>query len=289
MSWRFLNRDGTFNIARSRGKTFPLSDLYHFLLSVSWAEFLSIIVGTYLAINLLFAGAYFLSGPEALEGVRRDTVFHHLSDCFFFSVQTLATIGYGRISPMGLMANLLVTMEAFIGLLSLALVTGLFYARFARPTARVLFSNVALIGPHDGAQALVFRMANERLNQMVEAHVTVNLIKNEVTAEGESFRNFYELPLDRDRSPFFNMSWTVLHWIDDKSPLRNLKDEELRASDAEIIVVLSAVDSTMAAPIHARFSYIADDIVWNRRFKDILSDGDDGKVHVDLSHMHETV
>jgi inward rectifier potassium channel len=289
VSWRFLNRDGTYNIARSRGKSFPLSDLYHSLLSASWTEFLSVIIGVYLAINLLFAGAYFLSGPEALEGVRRDTFFHHFSDCFFFSVQTLATIGYGRISPMGLGANLLVTIEAFIGLLSLALVTGLFYARFARPTARILFSDVAIIGPHDGAPALVFRLANERLNQIVEAHVTVNLIKDETTAEGEDFRNFYELSLDRDRSPVFNMSWTVVHWIDDRSPLKGLKDKDLREVDAEIAVTLSGLDATMAAPIHARFSYVADDIVWNKRFRDILTSGDDGKIHVDLSHMHETV
>lgn len=289
MSWRFLNQDGTFNLARNKAKSFPLFDLYHSLLSAGWTEFLSVIVGMYFSINVFFAWGYFFSGPAALEGVRRDTFIHHFSDCFFFSVQTLATIGYGRISPMGLGANLLVTIEAFIGLLSLALVTGLFYARFARPTARVLFSKVAIIGPHDGAQALVLRMANERLNQVVEAHVTVNLVKTEVTAEGENFRNFYELKLDRDHSPIFNMSWTVLHWIDEISPLRGMKDEDLRTSEAEIIVILSAMDSTMVAPIHARFSYIADDIIWNRRFKDILSRGDDGMIHVDLSHMHETV
>ncbi|HEX5036143.1 MAG TPA: ion channel, partial [bacterium] len=232
--------------------------------------------------------AYFWCGPETLEGIRRDTLLHHFGDCFFFSVQTLTTIGYGHISPVGFAANILVTLEAFLGVSSLAVITGLFYARFARPTARVLFSDVAVIGKHDGVPSFVFRMANERLNQIVDANVEVHLIRDETTAEGETYRNFYDLKLDRKHSPVFHMSWTVLHEITPDSPFHGLTAKEMKDAEVEILITFAGIDDTIYAPIHARFSYTADEIVWDKRFADILTRAEDGRIHVDLDRMHET-
>ena len=290
---RILNRDGTFNISRSGGRRRRGADTYHSLLSMGWPRFLAVVVGFYLGVNLAFATAYRLCGPGALENaatVGRSIAF---SDAFFFSVQTFATIGYGKLVPSGLAANLLVTLEALCGLLSVALATGLVYARFARPTARVLFSDQAIIGVHDGKPCLLMRMANERSNQIVFAELTVTLIKSETTKEGESYRDLYDLALERHQTPFFTVSWTVVHEIDDKSPLRDLRSrEDLERAEAEIMVSMQGIDDTLAQTVHARFSYAPGDIVFGGRFADMLSirEGPRGTVvHMDLDRIHDVV
>ncbi len=286
-SWRFLNRDGSFNIARGGYKKAFASDLYHSLLSASWPGFLSFVILVYLSINLIFAGLFFLCGPGALEGVRLSPAFSRFIDSFFFSVQTIATIGYGRISPFGLVPNVLVTVEALMGLLSLALMTGLLYARFARPTARVIFSQHALIAPLDGIPSFVFRIANERLNQISEAHVNAVFVKTERTREGETYRKICDLKLTRNHSPIFALTWTVIHPIDSESPLLGMAEEDLRETNAEILITVTGIDDTFSQSIHARFSYVTEDLIWGARFKDMVSRGDDGKIHIDLKKIHD--
>lgn len=289
--WRLLERDGTFNVARvCRG--FPLlraTDLYHSLLRASWRRILAAIAALYMLVNALFATAYVSCGEGALEGTRRHDLAGRFVEAFFFSVQTFSTIGYGRIAPDGLAANVIVTVEALTGLLGLALATGLLFARFSRPTARVLFSNVAIIASHDGEPSFLFRMANERRNQIVDATVSVSLSRNEMTAEGQGFRNFYDLSLERRRSPFFALSWTVVHPIDAKSPLAGATRESLREAEAEILVSLIGTDDTFAQTVHARFSYIADDILWGGTFTDMLSRTVGGLIEMNTDRIHDVI
>jgi inward rectifier potassium channel len=290
---RLLNRDGTFNAVRTGVPTGGVGDFYHRLLSMSWMRFIGVLCLAYLAVNLFFAALYFVQGAEALAGLetaaRRDGV-SRFSECFFFSVQTFATIGYGRISPVSFSANALVTLEAFLGMLSVAIPTGLIFARFARPTARIRFSKNALISPHDGVSCLLLRMVNERLNQVVEAQVRVGLVRNERTLEGEFYRNFHDLKLERSISSAFVLSWTVVHEIDAVSPLFGVTPEMLRESDAEFIVSVTGIDDTFSQTIHARWSYTADEIIWGGRFGDMLArDPAMGKVRVNLGALDHVI
>lgn len=287
--WRLLGRDGTFNIKGLRSVRFPLDDLYHDLLSMSWFSFLCLVVVGYTLVNVVFGAAYALCPPGSLEGVHTETKGSYFSDCFFFSVQTLATIGYGRISPVGLWPNILVTIEALIGVLSLALMTGIVFSRFSRPSAKIIYSEKAIIAPHDGELSFFFRIANERLNQIAEAHINLVLVRNEVTVEGQKFRNFYDLKLERNHTPVFALSWTVIHLIDANSPLYGLNQNGLEEIGAEFFVSLSGIDETLSQPIHSRYSYTVADLAWGMRFSDVISRSEDGKLIVNLQGIHDMV
>lgn len=286
-SWRLLNRDGTFNVARSGTRRIRATDLYHSLLSVGWFRFNLLVILVYFSVNALFALGYLLCGPGALEGSKHADFSGRFSDAFFFSVQTLATIGYGKITPSGILPNLLVTFEALVGLMGLALGTGLLFARFSKPTARVVFSQTAVITPHEGIDSLIFRMSNARLNQIVDARVSVVLSISEKTKEGQQYRTFYDLALERERSPIFALTWTVIHPIDAKSPLYKKDQKSLIEADAEIIVSLTGIDDTFSQTIHARFSYTPTEIVWGKDFRDMLNRTPDGKIQVNLKKIHE--
>ncbi|HTL47109.1 MAG TPA: ion channel [Verrucomicrobiae bacterium] len=285
-SWRVLGRDGRFNITADKSVPGPWMDLYHRLLSISWPRFFGIVSAVYFLINILFAEAYYACGPEALEGIRRGSVGTHFLDCFFFSVQTIATIGYGRISPLGIWPNILVTIEALTGLMLLGLLTGLLFSRFSRPTARVLFSRNALITLEGGTPRFFFRLANQRLNQIVEAHISAALVKTETNAEGEKYRRIYDLALERSVTPLFIMTWTVVHPIDKTSPLHGMTAASLAETETEILISVTGMDNVFSQTIHARISYTVDDILWEHRFEDMLTRRD-GKIHVALQKIHD--
>lgn len=287
-SWRFLNRDGSINVDNRSFKRENLTDLYHILLSIGWGRLLAIITSIYLLMNLFFGTAYFLAGPNALEGIGTSTGLTRWEECFFFSVQTLATIGYGKVSPVSIWAHLLVTVEALMGLMGLAVMTGIVYSRFSRPTARVRFSDRALLTRIAGKPCLTFRMANARFNQIVEARVRVVLSRTEITPDGHTFRELYDLKLERDRSPLFAMTWTVIHWIDDSSPLYHATRDFIVNADSEVIVALTGTDETFSQTIHARFSYGPEDIAWNLEFEDVLSFSPEGRIHVALECLSAT-
>ncbi len=188
---------------------------------------------------------------------------------FFFSVQTFSTIGYGVVTPAGLAGNLVVTTEAFVGLLWLALATGLIFARFARPTARILFSASAVVAPYGDGKALMFRIVNARSSQLIELEATVLLAKFE--DEGtRRVRRFALLTLERKKVVFFPLSWTIVHPIRESSPLWGITDEVLRGAGGEVLILLSGTDESFSQTVHARSSYTADEIVWNARFADIF-------------------
>ena len=250
-----------------------LGDLYHLLLTSSWPRLLTLLAAAYVAMNALFAVGYVLE-PDALENARPGS----FADAFFFSVQTMATIGYGRMVPRTLLANVLVTLETLTGLLGLAMVTGLVFAKFSRPTARVLFSRVAVIGRRDGLRAFMFRMANERGNNIAEAQVHVALARQEVTVEGESVRRFYDLELVRRLNPIFPNTWTVVHPITESSPLHGATPASVETDEARIVVSVIGLDESYSQTVHARHSYAPADIVWNARFADVVVREPEGDV-----------
>jgi inward rectifier potassium channel len=281
---RLLNRDGSFNVER-RGQPFLRSlNLYHLVLTVSWPRFYLFFAGLYFLVNLGFASAYFLCGPGALEGSAARMPVERFEEAFFFSVQTLATIGYGRLGPHGHAANVLVTVEALVGLGGFALVTSLLFARFSRPEARVLFSAQAVVAPYADRTGLMFRIANARRSQLLEVTATVSLSRLE-TVNGQRVRRFYELPLERKRVVFFPLHWVVVHPIDERSPLWQVDEAGFRSSDAEVLVYLTAFDETFSQTVHARGSYKFDEVVFGARFADMFDARDDGVLTIDLRRL----
>jgi len=278
------SHDGSLPTVRVGTANGYLSDLYHLLLVSSWSRLLLLLGLVFVGSNCLFALAYLLAG-DSIQGARPGS----FADAFFFSVQTMATIGYGHMVPRTLWANILVAIESLVSLLGLAVVTGLTFAKFSRPTARVLFSRVSVIAPWDGVPSLIFRMANQRGNHIAEARVHVLLARNETTAEGDVFRRLHDLQLVRDETALFALTWTAIHPITDMSPLNHATRESLAGSEAEIIVSLTGLDESFSETVHARHSYRAEDIVWGARFVDILSRLPDGRRQVDYTRFHDVI
>ncbi len=261
----------------------PVSDLYFYLTTVSWPKLLLIIVGLFGFINCLFAIGYMIDGGVANA---RPGSF---ADAFFFSVQTMATIGYGVMAPHSFVSNMMVSVEALSGLTSLAVVTGLIFARFSRPTARVRFSRVVAISPRDGVPSLMFRTVNQRSNRIVEAQIHAVFSRWETTREGESMRRFYDLHLARSRNALFSLSWTVIHPIVEDSPLFGETAASLKASRALIVVSLVGLDESFLQNVHVRYVWNADDIAWGMRFVDVLQELPDGSFSIDYSRFDDVV
>jgi inward rectifier potassium channel len=272
-------RSGIEVIGRDRA---GLTDLYHQVLTMPVGFLLLLLGAAYLTINAVFGVLYMLV-PGSITNARPSSFM----DAFFFSVQTLSTVGFGDKSPHGLYADSLVTLESFVGLLNIAITTGLVFASVSKPTARVLFSQVAIVTQFNGAPTLMFRAANKRGNQVLEAQVMVNMARQVVSPEGHTMRAFYDLPVLRSRSPLFMLSWTIMHRLDEMSPLSGATAETLRAEGAEIIVVISGVDETFAQRVHARHSYSAEQIIWDKQFVDILTVNEDGHRSIDYRKFHD--
>jgi inward rectifier potassium channel len=279
---RLLNRDGSFNVERKGLQFWTSFSAYHATLTVPWWQFFGATALLYLAVNAAFAAAYLACGPGALGSDTAGMEQHTYLRGFFFSVQTLSTIGYGHVVPVGLAANALVTLESLIGLLGFAIVTGLLFARFSRPTAKMLFSRHALIAPYQNMTAFEFRVANARSNELIEVSAKVLLSRFE-DADGTRTRRYYTLPLERPAVTFLPLTWTVVHPIDEKSPLFGETPESLRASTAEFLVLLSGFDETFSATVHTRTSFVPDELLWGHRFANafVLSQSEK-KVAVDM-------
>jgi inward rectifier potassium channel len=259
------------------------TDFYHFVLTASWPVFLLQLAVLFAAVNFIFALLY-LFDTGGISHARPG----NFADAFFFSVQTLGA-GGGDMAPQSLYANILVMVESFFGILTIALFAGIMFARFSRPQSRVVFSNVAVVTPFDGVPTLMFRAANQRGNSILDASVTVSLARQYVTQEGVEIRRFHELKLLRSYNPLFALSWTVLHPIDEASPLFGLTRDEMAAEEMEIIVMLSGMDETISDHIFARHAYWHDEIVWHKRFVDVVSVAPTGHRVLDLTHFHDTL
>ena len=278
-----VRRDAS-EVIRIGAKGGLTDDLYHFLLQASWARVMLTIASAYLGINAVFACVY-LAGGDAITGATPGS----FPDAFFFSVQTFSTIGYGVMAPKNTFGSVVVTCEAFDGLVMVAMATGLMFAKFSRPTARVLFSDKMVVAPRNGLPTLMVRMANERANDILEASFRVSVLKSEVSAEGEKMRRIHDVKLVRGDSPLFTLTFQALHVIDETSPLHGLTLEAIAAGEMRFIVSVTGLDATFATTIHARRTYHAEDIVWNARFADVLSTTADGQLQLDYGKFHDVV
>jgi len=281
---RIFGRDGTIDFVARGRKLARRSDLYHWFLSLRLWSLVGLCAAAYLLMNSFFALLYLLDS-DGIANARTGS----FADAFFFSVQTMATIGYGSMYPKSAFANLVVTVETVVGLLSFALITGLLFSRFSRPTARVLFSNVAVVSPYNGVPTLMFRVANQRRNQLLQAEISVTLLRTERTAEGVEVRRQHDLKLVRDHSSFFSLSWTIMHPIDESSPLWNQTAESLAAAEVELAILLTGTDETFNQTVHGRFAYTGGEILWHRRLADIVQRTPDGHRVVDYTRFHDTL
>jgi inward rectifier potassium channel len=267
---RFLNRDGSFNVQRTGIGRFSTLNLYHFLLTMSWKMFLGLVLVLYFLSNVFFGLWYSAFGAQSLVDTSEAPFESLLLRGFFFSVQTFATIGYGTIHPVGFWPNFIVTVESYYSLLANALITGLVFARFSRPTAKIKFSESAVIAPYRGISGLMFRLVNSRKNQLIEVNVQVAFSRF-CEEDGRTIRKFDLLKLERERVSFFPLAWTVVHPIDETSPLFGMTESDLKRIDTEILILMTATDETFAQIVHTRSSYKSDELKVGYKFANIYN------------------
>jgi len=282
---RIVNRDGSFNVHR-RGRRLADLHLYQFFIRLTWPVFLAVLAGAFLLLTLAFTGLYFAAGVGGIQGLPGegpDLVFLHV---FFFSVQTLTTVGYGAISPRSIAVNVVASVEAMSGVLGLAFSAGLLYGRFSRPNARILFSSHAIVAPYQDGTSLQIRIANQRNNALVDLEATLVLMTVEGT--GERARRVYaKLELERPNIFFLPLTWTIVHPISPGSPLHGATPARLEATAAEIMVLIRGFDDTFSQVVNARSSYRYDEILWGRRFAPAFHNDEDGHLVLDLAKMDD--
>jgi inward rectifier potassium channel len=285
---RLLNRDGSFNV-QTRGRGLHAFLAYSNLVSTTWDRFFLFVAIAYLALNGFFAVCYAACGPSGLVTTLDTGIYSPFLRAFFFSIHTSATIGYGSMVPVGLATNILVALESVVSLLGLAVVTGLVFARFSRPVADILFSQNALMSWIGNQRAFLFRIINTRNNQIIDLRCRLLVSRFETNASGVSVRRYYPLRLERESVVFFPLSWTVVHTIDQDSPLYGITEDELCSSGAEFLILLTGMDETFSQVVNARSSYRASEIIWDAKFNDIFVYDPEGRMAgVDMKRFHET-
>src|SRR5271166_2122770 len=276
-------RSGQFEFVKLNAKKFDLRDTYHLILTLSWPGFAGLVFGVYLLINLVFAWLYMLN-PRAVAEMAPGSFF----DAFFFSVETLATVGYGHMYPETFYGHLIAMFEIMVGMFGLAVITGLIFVRFSRPTARIHFSKVAVISPFDGVPNLMIRLANLRHQAMVEPEFRMFVGRNTITAEGDEVRRFRALKLEFDHLIAFPAGLTVRHQIDRTSPLFGMTPEDFQRQDIRIVASIVGVDTVIVAPVQSFGDYNYEQIEWNRRFVEIYDQNEQGQWTVDYGRIDET-
>lgn len=287
-SGRFYDRSsGGANVIKRGIGIFERHSWYHTMLAMPRTKFLSFLLVAYIVINLLFAGIYYMIGIDHLAGVNQGSAIKNFSEVFFFSAQTFTTVGYGRISPVGFAASAVSTFEAFLGLLSFAIATGLFYGRFSRPRAFLRFSHNALIAPYRGGAALMLRIAPYKNNLLSEAEVKINLAM-QIEENGKMMNKFYNLDLEITKINSLALSWTIVHPIDDKSPLYNFNYTDMVNAKIEALVFVKAFDEVFSNTVVQRFSYVASEVIWGAKFKMMYhADEKKGATVLDLNKLND--
>lgn len=282
---RLLNRDGSFNVRREGFSLFGSNSFYHASLSTSWPRFILIVAASALLFNALFAFIYLLCGEGAIAGTSHTDSLGRFFDAFFFSIQTSTTIGYGHILPVGILANVVASIEVLTSLMGFALATSMMFARFSRPNAKIIFSEKAVVAPYRGITALEFRMMNARRNQLIQLEAKVLLSRME-RHEGRVVRRFHELKLERSQVVFFPLNWTIVHPIDEDSILHGVTEQEFLSWDPEIMILLTGIDEVFSLTVHARSSYKGNEVVWGAKFTDMYLRGEGGMIKVDVRRLH---
>jgi inward rectifier potassium channel len=259
------------------------ADISHRCMTASWPSFIAGAALVFLIFNAAFAGLYWI-GDLPIANVPGGAYI----DYFYFSIETLSTAGYGDMHPQTHYGHFIATVELFTGIFSMSLMTGLIFARFSRPQARLLFANNPVVSNHQGRPTLMVRLANERQNLIGNASARLWMFKDIVTMEGHSIRRFYELPLLRSESPALALSWTLHHVLDETSPLHGTSAEDLAAGNVSLVVVVSGYDVVAAQTVHARRSYDHPAIRFGHRYVDILGTSDDGRIRIDYGRFHDT-
>ena len=279
---RIINHDGTFNINKKGIPFLESFNFYHYLVTISWTKFIIFVFSGYLVLNAIFGLIFYLIGIEHLAGAIASNELEKYLEAFFFSAQSFTTVGYGRISPVGFWTSSIAALESLIGLLALALATGLLYGRFSRPVARILHSKNAIIAPYKDITGFMFRVANKQKSQMINVGVVVmlSILQNSV-------RKFFNLKLEYHKINFFPTIWTVNHPIDENSPFYGLNSKDLIDGEAEVMVLLQGFDDTFSQDVHTRFSYKAEEIVWGAKFVNIFGMESDGTGTVELGKIGE--
>jgi inward rectifier potassium channel len=280
---RTIDKDGSFNVLR-RGVGIRDKGFYLHLMSSSWPWFLIQVGLAYTAANVVFAAVYYWIGVEWLAGAPHKTELDAFLGAFFFSVQTFTTVGYGRIAPTSILTSSVAALEAMTGLLAFALGTGLLYGRFSRPSAKLVFSRQIVVAPFNEGRAIMFRVANGRPNVLMELEATVILMTVEDGPEGLR-RKFKTLALEREKVYFLPLTWTVVHPIDENSPMQGIGPEDLRRLQGEFLILIKAFDDTFSQAVHARYSYTFDEIEWDSRFLPSFDVNKDGDMELDLSKL----
>ncbi len=270
--------DGRMNIVRLNQPRAPFSDLYHRLIQMSWPAFLALLITIYFSANLFFASLYTLLG-DVISGSQG------FIDNFFFSVQTFATIGYGTLAPKTRLANLIVVFESMSGIFGVAMLTGLMFSKFSRPSARIFFASRVVISRRNGKPVLMLRLSNERGSFVVEAEAHVTVVMSETTSEGENMRRVHDLKLVRNNQPWFVLSWMVMHEIDESSPLFGLTPEALRREDFRLAINVMGLDATVGQTVHASTSYTAEAIMFDHRYVDAMRTLPDGRLEIDHAKL----
>jgi inward rectifier potassium channel len=284
---RAINKDGSFNIYR-KGFRSAAGNAYVQLVRMSWARFLLLFACTYLVVNCIFASIYVELGRNALHASERDLGLFSFEQAFFFSAQTLTTVGYGSLYPFGLPANLVASAEVAVGLTLFALATSLMFARFSRPSVKLAFSDGMVIAPYRGITSLQFRIANQRSNVLMDVQATLMFMTVEQGPDGKLRRNFVELPLERAGVNFLALTWTVVHPIDETSPLFGKNHDDLERLQAEVLILLRGFDDAFSQVVHTRYSYRWNEIEWSARFVPAFEVAEEGHMVLDVRKISET-
>ena len=283
---RLINKDGSFNVER-RGLPLKQSlSFYHSLLTISWIKFHITVFLSYVTVNLLFTFVYLWIGAQNLRGIVGNTFIDKFWEAFFFSIQTFTTVGYGRISPVGFAAGAVSAIESLVGLMGFALATGLIYGRFSRPSAKIIYSENALVAPYKDGTAFEFRIVNARKSQLIDAEIQV-MLSMKGKGHGKPKRKFHELKLERKKISFFTLNWTIVHPIDEDSPLHGITEKELNELDAEFLILLKAFDDTFSQMVHSRASYKFHEVVWGATFKSVFVESEKETTTIDLAKFHD--
>jgi inward rectifier potassium channel len=283
---RLMNKDGSSNVRRRGLPFFEELSFFHSLINMSWGRFNMLVLFTYLIANLFFAVVYYLIGFNELGGMVGTSKADQFWEAFFFSAQSLTTVGYGRLNPIGFHASVVAAIESMTGLLGFALATGLLYGRFSKPYAKILFTKNAIIAPYQDKTALMMRIANKRKNELidVEAAMTMAWVEKK---DGKEVREFDTLTLEYKHINFLSMTWTIVHPIDKDSPLFGMNQKDLAEKRVEFLLMIKAFDETFSQTIQARSSYKYDETIYGARFKPITDPGPDGSVIVSLNRLND--